>query len=31
MVHYRALFGELLEPTDYEDQSTRSTQIEEVR
>ena len=31
MVHYRALFAELLEPSDHEDQSTRSTRIEEVR
>jgi hypothetical protein len=31
MVHYRALFAELLEPTDRDDQSTRSNRIEEVK
>jgi hypothetical protein len=31
MVHYRALFAELLEPTDRDGQSTRSTRIEEVK
>ncbi len=31
MVHYRALFSELLEPADHADHATRSTRIEEVR
>jgi hypothetical protein len=31
MVHYRALFTELLEPRDQDDQATRSEHIEEVK
>jgi len=31
LVHYRALFGELLEHTDSEEESTRSERIEEVK